>query len=46
MKVKKYNEQTMSFISLILPVERRKVVHFLSPEDRLNKALTGGDGGR
>src|SRR4030042_2425567 len=37
MKIKNYEEKAMTFISLILPIERRKIVHFLTPEDRTQK---------
>jgi hypothetical protein len=41
MKLKVYDEKPMTFISLILPIERRNVVHYPSPEDRLKKAMMG-----
>ncbi|HXX35336.1 MAG TPA: hypothetical protein VEM15_12760 [Thermodesulfobacteriota bacterium] len=37
MRYKVYEDKPMVFISLILPVERRSVVHYLSPEERLKK---------
>jgi hypothetical protein len=37
MRYKAYDDKPMTFISLILPVERRNVVHYPSPEERLNK---------
>ena len=37
MRYKVYEDKPMTFISLILPVERRSVVHYLSPEERLKK---------
>lgn len=37
MRYKAYNDKPMTFISLILPVERRNVVHYPSPEERLSK---------
>ena len=37
MRYKVYDDKPMTFISLILPVERRNVVHYPSPEERLNK---------
>lgn len=36
---KVYEDKPMTFISLILPTERRSVVHYLSPEDRLKKTM-------
>jgi len=43
-RVKWYEKKGMIFISLILPVERRKIVHFLSPAERLKKAQTSEKG--
>jgi hypothetical protein len=37
MRYKVYDDKPMTFISLILPIERRNVVHYPSPEERLNK---------
>jgi len=37
MRYKAYDDKPMTFISLILPVERRNVVYYPSPEERLNK---------
>jgi hypothetical protein len=39
MRLKTNEENTMSFLSLVLPVERRKVVQYPSPEERLKKGL-------
>lgn len=39
MRYKVYEDKPMTFISLVLPVERRSVVHFLSPEERLKKTM-------
>jgi len=41
MRYKVYEDKPMTFISLILPVERRSVVHYLSPEERLKKTTAG-----
>jgi hypothetical protein len=41
MRYKVYEDKPMNFISLILPTERRSVVHYLSPEDRLKKTMVG-----
>jgi hypothetical protein len=38
MRYKVYDDKPMTFISLILPIERRNVVYYPSPEERLNKA--------
>jgi hypothetical protein len=32
------SQQSMSFLSVILPMERRKVVHYLSTEERIKKS--------
>jgi hypothetical protein len=45
-KAKWYENKGMIFISLVLPVERRKIVHFLSSEERLKKAQTSKKGTR
>jgi hypothetical protein len=37
MRQKVYEDKKMAFISLILPIERRNVVRYPSPEERLNK---------
>ncbi len=37
-RYKVYDDKPMIFISLILPIERRNVVRYPSPEERLNKA--------
>jgi len=37
MRYKVYDDKPMTFISLILPIERRNVVRYPSPEERLNK---------
>ena len=37
MRYKVYGDKPMTFISLILPIERRNVVRYPSPEERLNK---------
>ena len=34
---KVYDNKPMTFISLILPIEKRNVVRYPSPEERLNK---------
>jgi hypothetical protein len=39
MRYKVYEDKPMTFISLILPVERRNVVRYLSPEERLKKTV-------
>jgi hypothetical protein len=39
MRYKVYEDKPMIFISLILPVERRNVVRYLSPEERLKKTM-------
>ncbi len=39
MRYKVYEDKPMTFISLVLPVERRSVVHYLSPEERLKKTI-------
>jgi len=39
MRFKIYDEKPMTFISLILPIERRNVVHYPSPEERLKRAM-------
>ncbi len=36
-RYKVYDDKPMTFLSLILPVERRNVVRYPSPEERLNK---------
>jgi len=40
MRYKVYEDKPMTFISLILPIERRNIIHYPSLEDRLKK--TGG----
>jgi hypothetical protein len=45
-KVKWYEKKGIIFISLVLPVERRKIIHFLSSEERLKKAQTSEKGTR
>jgi hypothetical protein len=37
LRYRMYDDKPMTFISLILPIERRNVVHYPSPEERLNK---------
>jgi hypothetical protein len=32
------SQQSMVFLSVILPMERRKVVHYLSTEERMKKS--------
>jgi hypothetical protein len=39
MRYKVYDDKPMTFISLVLPVERRSVVRYLSPEERLRKTM-------
>jgi len=39
MRYKTYDNKPMTFISLILPIERRNVVRYPSPEERLKKAM-------
>jgi hypothetical protein len=39
MRYKAYDNKPMTFISLILPIERRNVVRYPSPEERLKKAM-------
>jgi hypothetical protein len=39
MRYKVYEDKPMTFISLVLPVERRSVVHYLSPEERVKKTM-------
>ncbi len=39
MRYKVYEDKPMTFISLVLPVERRSVVRYLSPEERLKKTM-------
>jgi hypothetical protein len=39
MRYKVYEDKPMTFISLVLPVERRSVVRYLSPEERLKKTI-------
>ncbi len=34
-------QQSMSFLSVILPMERRKVVHYLSTEERIKRSRIG-----
>jgi len=41
MRYKVYEDKPMTFISVILPVERRSVVHYLSAEERLKKTAAG-----
>lgn len=35
------SQQSMSFLSVILPIERRKVVHYLSTEERMKRSKLG-----
>jgi hypothetical protein len=37
LRYKVYEDKPMTFISMVLPVERRSVVRYLSPEERLKK---------
>jgi hypothetical protein len=37
LRYKVYEDKPMTFISLILPIERRNIIHYPSPEDRLKK---------
>ncbi len=39
MRYKVYEDKPMTFISMVLPVERRNVVRYLSPEERLKKPM-------
>ncbi len=39
MRYKVYEDKPMTFVSLILPIERRSVVHYLSPEERHKKTM-------
>jgi hypothetical protein len=39
MRQKVYEDKTLTFISLILPVERRNVVRYPSSEERLHKTM-------
>jgi hypothetical protein len=32
------SQQSMSFLSVVLPMERRKVVHYLSTEERMKRS--------
>jgi hypothetical protein len=41
MRYKVYEDKPMTFISLILPIERRNIVRYPSPEERLKKTLVG-----
>jgi hypothetical protein len=41
MRYKVYEDKPMTFVSLVLPVERRSVVRYLSPEERLKKTMVG-----
>ena len=41
MRYKAYDDKPMTFISLILPVERRNIVRYPSPEERLKKMIVG-----
>jgi hypothetical protein len=41
MRYKFYNDKPMTFISIILPIERRNVVRYPSPEERLKKTIAG-----
>jgi hypothetical protein len=41
MRYKFYDDKPMTFISLILPVERRNIVRYPSPEERLKKTIVG-----
>lgn len=41
MRHKVYEDKPMTFLSLVLPVERRSVVRYLSPEERLKKTMGG-----
>jgi len=39
MRYKVYEDKPMTFISLILPIERRNIIHYPFPEDRLKKTV-------
>jgi hypothetical protein len=39
MRYKVYEDKPMTFISLILPIERRNVIRYPSPEDRFRKTV-------
>jgi hypothetical protein len=39
MRYKVYEDKPMTFISVVLPVERRSVVRYLSPEERVKKTM-------
>jgi len=39
MRYKVYEDKPMTFISMVLPVERRSVVRYLSPDERLKKTM-------
>ncbi len=39
MRYKVYEDKPMTFISLVLPIERRNIIHYPSPEDRLKKTI-------
>jgi len=41
MRYKAYDDKPMTFISLILPIERRNIVRYPSPEERLKKTVVG-----
>lgn len=41
MRYKVYDDKPMTFISLILPIERRNIVRYPSPEERLKKTMVG-----
>jgi len=41
MRYKFYDDKPMTFISLILPIERRNIVRYPSPEERLKKTISG-----
>jgi hypothetical protein len=41
MRYKAYDDKPMTFISLILPIERRNIVRYPSPEERLKKMIVG-----
>jgi hypothetical protein len=41
MRYKAYNDKPMTFISLILPIERRNIIRYPSPEERLKKMIVG-----
>jgi len=39
MRYKVYEDKPMTFVSMVLPVERRSVVRYLSPDERLKKTM-------